>query len=396
MITNDRVRVSKTYQGTIDKIVKDVMEKDLGVTRKPINVSKTLDLHHFVVPNLRPFDFIDSIAHLAKCQTGVGVDGPQPGVADSLFKGQHSDFLLFETSCRDINTDGGWFFIPAQRMSMADAAASSGRGGGAASMPDLIFSLNNAATTSGTDNVPSGSGGIVGYAAAMLRSQQFEFITTGDKWLTVSDGSWAGTNIRHNGFNKAFDVYKSDYLKHLKKNTYSHASKTPAYWPPNPAWRKISEWPDSHISYSSSSPKSISNINTSTKRSDYPWRKGTPEHSLVRSLQLNHMLNYERVQCEMYGISGLQIGKMAQAEFPAIGLGSGSPIETGLAGSVEVWPEDRNNNQWMITKLGHHVICSGNDPQYTTTMELANTMRKTGYPLPEYGTLTGGFGSIST
>ena len=111
---------------------------------------------------------------------------------------------------------------------------------------------------------------------------------------------------------------------------------------------------------------------------------------------MNHMLNYERVQCEMYGISGLQIGKMAQAEFPQLGLGSGSPAETGLAGSEEVWPEDRNNNTWMITKLAHHVICSGEDPNYTVTMELANTMRKTGYPLPTYGTLTGGFGSIFT
>ena len=167
---------------------------------------------------------------------------------------------------------------------------------------------------------------------------------------------WCGTNIRHNGFTKSFDVYKSDYLKHLKRNTYSHASKTPVYWPPDPAWRKISEWPDSNVSYGSSSPKSISNINTNTRRADYPWRKSTPEHGLLRKLQLNHMYNYERVRCEMYGISGLQVGKMAHAEFPQIGKGSGPPELTGISDSRDVYGEDRNNNTWMITKVAHHIV----------------------------------------
>ena len=100
------------------------------------------------------------------------------------------------------------------------------------------------------------------------------------------------------------------------------------------------------------------------------------------------MLNYERVQCEMHGISGLQIGKMAQAEFPQIGLGSGSPKETGLDGSRDVYGEDRNNNTWMITKIAHHIIFADTIP-YKTTMELANTMRTTEKELPVYGSLSG-------
>ena len=101
------------------------------------------------------------------------------------------------------------------------------------------------------------------------------------------------------------------------------------------------------------------------------------------------MLGYERIQCEMFGISGLQIGKNAKAEFPQIGLGSGSPEQTGLAGSKDIWGEDRNNNIWLITKVAHHVICSGDDPNYTVTVELANTMRNTKKKLPVYGSLSG-------
>ena len=136
----------------------------------------------------------------------------------------------------------------------------------------------------------------------------------------------------------------------------------------------------------------MTNINNNTWRSDTPWGVGTPDHGLLRKMQMNHMLGYERIQCEMYGISGLQIGKNALAEFPQIGLGAGSPAETGLTGSRDVWGEDRNNNIWMITKVAHHIICSGNDPEYTTTMELANTMRNTKKKLPAYGSL-GGYGS---
>ena len=41
---------------------------------------------------------------------------------------------------------------------------------------------------------------------------------------------------------------------------------------------------------------------------------------------------------------------------------------------------------WMITKLAHHVVFNDDVP-YTTTMELANTMRTTERDLPAYPSL---------
>ena len=103
-------------------------------------------------------------------------------------------------------------------------------------------------------------------------------------------------------------------------------------------------------------------------------------------MQIGHMLGYQRVQCELWGISGLQIGKMCDCQFPRIGLGSGSPGQTGLEGSKEVYPP-RNDNAWMITKLGHHLISASSKPQYTTTVELVNTYQETKAELPAYGGL---------
>ena len=385
MITNDRIKISKTYQGTISDIVKQVMEKDLGVVKKPVTVTETEDMHHFVVPNLRPFDFLLSLAARARCNILTDVPGPEPSLASNIFKGQNSDFVLFETAHRPTPTDGGWFFIPLQRMRKSSGPHEK----------DLLFTLNNSSTTSGAEESKFAPG-ISGYPAAMLRSINFDFITTGDKWATVMDGSWCGTDIRHNSYKKSFDVFKSDYLKDINLDTYSHASETPVYWPPDPAWRKISEWPDANISFSSSSgSKNVSNINTNTRRASYPWKKSPSEQFLRRRLQLNHMLNYERVSCEMYGISGLQLGKHAKAEFPQIGLGSGSPAETGLAGSRDLYESDRNNNTWMITKIAHHIIFNDDIP-YKTTMELTNTMRSTVRKLPVYGSLTGAHPGQST
>ena len=390
MITNDRMRLSKTFQGTIgssaasggkDGIIADILLKEMKIA-KPIYCARTIGLKHFVTPNMHPFDLITFLANSAQSYTGDDVRGPQESMSMNMFKNQHSDFVIFETAQRYSTEDGGWFLVPLQREMSSD---------------DLIFTLNNAMTTSGSSEGSSrGGGGLTGYAAAMLRSKSFEYVTTGDKWKSVRAGAWAAKQIRHNSVHKSFKTYKSDYLKQLKKDTYSHASETPVYWPPDPAWRKISEWPEANISFSSSSgSKNVSNINTNTRRASYPWKKSAPEQFLRRRLQLNHMLNYERVSCEMYGISGLQIGKHAKAEFPQIGLGSGSPEETGLGGSRDLYDSDRNNNTWMITKVAHHIIFNDDIP-YKTTMELTNTMRSTARKLPVYGSLTGAHTGQST
>ena len=137
----------------------------------------------------------------------------------------------------------------------------------------------------------------------MLRSKSFEYVTTGDKWKSVRAGAWAAKQIRHNSVHKSFDVYKSDYLKQLKKDTYSHASETPVYFDKGAGRKKLSEWPNANVGYNSFSAGDMTNINQNTWRSDTPWGVGTPDHGLLRKMQMNHMLGYERIQCEMFGIS---------------------------------------------------------------------------------------------
>jgi len=375
MVTNDRMRLSKTYQGNVGGkhgIVQSIMKNDMKIS-KYIYCADTDGIRHFVTPNMHPFDLITFLVNGAHGTTGKFIEGPQPTDSSNMFKNQHADFVIFETAQRKTRTLGGWFMIPLQRE---------------IEEPELEFTLNNAMTTSGGPSSTAAAGGIIGYAAAMLKSKSFEYIITGDKWKTVRSGCWAATQIRHNSVEKSFDVYTTDYLKQLKKDTYSHASETPVFFKDGYGDKMISEWPKANVGYYSFSRGDLSNINKNNWRADSPWGIGEPDHGIMRKMQMSHMLSYERIQCEMFGNSALQIGRMVRTEFPQIGKASGEPDRTGLGGSSEEWPEDRNNNIWMITKVGHHIIRTGK-AEYTTTVELANTMRATEVKLPIYGSLTG-------
>jgi|APSaa5957512535_1039671.scaffolds.fasta_scaffold06922_2 hypothetical protein len=385
MITNDRMRISKTVQGTIgsvkgggghDGIVYDIIRNDLGVN-KYIYCANTYGIRHFVTPNMHPFDLITFLVNSAHSFTGKNIESPQPGKSSNMFKNQHADMVIYETAQREKPEDGGWFFVPLQRE---ETGAST-----------LQITLNNSMTTSGGDSfAPTAAAGqLRGYPAAMLRSKSFEYIITGDKWKTIRSGCWGATQIRHNSVSKSFDRYTSDYLKQLRKDTYSHASETPVFFDSGSGTKLISEWPNANVGYYSFSKGDMTSINKSTWRADTPYDVGEPDHGIMRKMQMSHMLGYERIQCEMWGNSALQIGRNAITEFPQIGAASGNPRDTGITDSWDRYGEDRNNNLWMITKVAHHIIRTGNDPIYTTTVELANTMRATTKKLPIYGSLVG-------
>ena len=379
MVSNSRIRISKNYQGRIDDIVTKILEKDLQ-TKKPVEATNTIGLYNYTAPNIHPFDAVLQLTGRAQCKIGEPVRGPQDAKCVNNFKYDNHDYLFFETSTRKHSFDGGFFFIPLQRS--LDFG-----------QDDLILTLNNSQTTSGGEGTP-GSLKYPGFVNRMLRSKSFDFTENGDKWGTVEGGIWAAKHIRHNSTKKSYAIYEHDYLEHLGDPTVSEISKTPVYWPKGGA-KTISEYSDARILYSSSSSKNRSELFTGTGAdAAYPWSHPTPASTLTRNMQLGHILGYQRVTCELWGNSGLQIGKQLITEFPAVGLASGTPAQTGLEASKEVWP-DRNNNVWMITKLGHHIEAKAGgflaeesqDPVYTTSVEMVNTFAATEKVLPAYGGL---------
>ena len=97
-------------------------------------------------------------------------------------------------------------------------------------------------------------------------------------------------------------------------------------------------------------------------------------------MQMNHLLGMQRIEITVPGMSGLSVGELAFADLPDIGLAAGQP---GLDGAKQLW-ENRLDNVWLVTKVAHRMTTGGENPQYLTRVELANTMSSTSQILPDY------------
>ena len=196
LLTNNRVRVSRTLQGTYSDMIQDILVNDLKTT-KHIEIEETTDLKHIIIPNLRPFDAINLITSSAQDETNKGGGRRRKsGNADMLFKGRQTDFYFWETS-------RGYKFLPAIRHYSGD---------------DLVYTVGGAAV-----QVP--------FAQTMMTSINHSYVKTGDTLPTISSGLWGAKQILHDSTRKTFWSTQSNYLTSLEQNRYSLISETPVFDP---------------------------------------------------------------------------------------------------------------------------------------------------------------------
>ena len=372
LIKDSRIRVSKTYKGQYNNIVKDVLENELKTIKK-IYTEDTIGIKHIISPNMRPFDFIRSIIPNSQAKEvpppsdfgrKFGQSSGKLG-QDQLFKGRRSDYGFYETVTRT-DDSGGFHFKPLNIK--ADST--------------LTFGLVVQKSTLAPDGAPvTGSRGW-GFPGAMLRSHNFKMVDNGNKYKTIRSGTWASKIITHDTTTKSYDIYKSDYLKQLKHLRFSHISQTPSYEGKD-IGKPFSEWPDGATRFNSSSSKSISSIGSGI-RAEYPWGTASFQGDttqLHRQMQLGHLLGFQRLEITLPGISGLNVGMAAFCDWPSIGERGGQPPH-----GKRLW-EARNDNVWLITKVAHLINVKHATPSYNCKVQLANTMSVAGQVLPKYGKL---------
>lgn len=410
LIMNDRLRFSRTYKGPSAKVIKDIMTKpECGVeTQKNVTVANTIDNILFIAPNWHPYDIINEVSQFSQAETNEQIAGPGDYTSDNLFMGKHTDFLFFETSTRKEKKSGGFFFIPLQRYDWGDVGDH---------LDVFTFTLGSTPISKN-------------YRDEMLTSINYEYLTTGDKWKSVSNGSWASKEMRYNIATKSMKTYESNYLDAIKEKMTSHISETPVYARGTSFQgkkKRISDFPNANVGFNIVSETAqgtsasfneifkggtslvssyltgswlglgkslLGNLGNTMGKSANNWSVLNADTILKRKLQMNHLLNFERIECEFYGLSGLRIGIFAKMVFPRIGLGSGEKEQTGIGGSKDILKgkNGRDDNWWLITKVAHHIVVRGENPNYTTTVELANTMMDTDTKLPTYD----GMGNIQT
>jgi hypothetical protein len=367
MLKNSRSRISKAYKGTYADIVKDVLDKDM-MTSKTLDIAETVGLKHLICPNIHPFDFIIDMA--ANARSEIGITPPSVKERETfVHKGQRADYAFYETVGRS-DQQGGFHFKPLSQLLDRD----------------LTFALGAERATAA--HGPHGSNVPVD---AMLRAINFKIKNMGDKFSTIRSGMWASRLINIDNVTKSVKRYKSDYSKQLKALEYSHASQTKTFEGFG-IGKPLTEWDEGVIRLNTDTSRTVSNINKWSGLVQYPWSPLSPSNKgiLHRQMQLGHLLGYHRLELTLPGISGLEVGMMANAEMPDIGKMADTE---GIHGGTRVWP-NRANSAYVITKVAHILKVSGKTGQYLTRIEMANTMVNTELKkLPEYDQLGGGMGA---
>ena len=156
LLINDRVRVSKTIQGTYTDMISDMITNHLK-SKKSLTSEDTDDLKRLIIPNLHPMEFINRILPNAQKEVPLIGSNPHSSVPSqpTVFKGRLTDFMFWETT-------RGYNFLP-MIQPQADSKLTLTVGG--------VGDLGSAA-----------------YSLAMLESLSHEYIKHGNTYANIKMG----------------------------------------------------------------------------------------------------------------------------------------------------------------------------------------------------------------
>ena len=344
LIQNDRVRVSRTLQGTYSDMVKNILKNDLKTPKKfekDKNFIETEDLKHVIVPNIHPFDAIRMMA-----------SSSQSTPSEKLFKGRLTDYYFWETS-------RGYRLFPIYRPHK----------------DNISFQIALAPTTGN-------------YVADMTTPINHRYAFLGDTYASTKSGAFGSKQMLYDCTNKIFDVYQSNYHTALDKPQYAEVSQTPVYFPDGfkekniqEKDKTISDYPDSRFMFYTWNSGRDTNINKQSGEVTYPWTRVPSTLGMQRSIQTAHTMAHQIMMIRTHGISRLEAGMTIELTLPDIGEGSGQVHSPKPSDAL--W-ENRHTNIWLIKKLTHAIDLRDDTMKYYCDLEISNTMRSQKEVLPAY------------
>ena len=344
LIRNDRIRVSRTLQGTYSDMIKNILKNDLRTPKefeKDINFKETEDLKHVIVPNIHPFDAIRMMA-----------SSSQSTPTEKLFKGRQTDYYFWETS-------RGYKLFPIYRPHE----------------DNIKFMIVNAPETTN-------------YIGQMTTVLDHKFAYLGDTYASAQAGVWGSKQMLYDYTNKIYDVFQSNYNTSLDKPEYAEVSQTPVYFQDGfkeknlqDKDKTITDYPDSRFMFYTWNSGRDTNVNKQTGEVTYPWTRVPSTIDMARTMQTAHTLGHQIVTMRVNGISRLEAGMTVELTFPDVGQGSGQV--QGPKPTDAKW-ENRQNNIWIIKKLTHSIDLRESTMKYYCDLELSNTMRTQKDVLPAY------------
>jgi len=343
IVRNNHIRISKSFDGDImigeqatDIITKIVRDKEDGLaSTKELFFEKTLDMHKYVIPNMRPFDAINMLAR----------------ISNSSEYNFAPTFLFYETI-------KGYFFRTIEgmmdrknpRMIYRETTPNQLNDKG---MPDLVSNLQNILSF----NVRSSTNTLVNQRMAMYSSKLLELDFFNKKW-EYKDFSYT-------------DNFEDD--THVDKFTKEGSANAPI----------MSEATDDFGNKLSDYPDSVFYLQSVDKLPDNP--KLTPMHEKDGANPFRQINTAEWLQRRKSRFAALDSAVTVHVEVPGnTSLQAGDLIGLEILNKSTMDTDekyDKNlSGRYLVRKL-HHVFTKGiGQYKHTVHMECVRDAMSEAYP----------------
>ena len=341
LLTNDRVRVSKAYEGKrYDEMVEDILKNYLK-TKKDVWLEKTQGKYNLIVPNMHPFDAINFIAKKCKSTRNLVSFNFYETTKGFRFKGVHNQLFQGARGGQSYDWQMRYTFSPARTT--GDAIA------------DTVFKT----------------------------AVDYSFLKLGDTYTGIKDGMFSSKSIYHDSYHKRYDIDAIRYTQDLPLATVSalpifYITSGSVYVPDGTTHDKqvpdfdsvgYDEFPDSRVFYKSSSTENAWNSIRANGKIKNKSNPDTPLQDNLTAMQRAHD-KYLEMKLEVHGLSGLQVGDSIELKTPTQGPNKGLPYD-------ERW----SIFGYYITKLLHKIDLRASDPNYKCEI-VCSPFRPGGMKLP--------------
>ena len=306
-VRNNRVRVSKSYTDTIDRIVSSVLQDETYInTTKNRYIEKTQGIRRIVSPNYHPYDLIKTLSTEAKSH-----------ISGNPF------FLFFETT-------EGLHFRSLESLYNQDSM-------GTFNTSDVdVFSTNLQSSR--------GKGVTLNLENALRRTLTHGMSSYNDMLANIKSGMLGSKLIRYDIFNKTYETKEFKYFDDFDKFSESKIDEKPIYNEVDIDRQKntVGDFPDARIhlqtGYTSTD---TSHYNTET--SEYSFTGSGIEDSLLyRQAKFAELTSGSSAAISVHGNIKLNAGKVINFDMPTT-----HKVEDGT--SIDKYYRGR----FLITTLRH-------------------------------------------
>ena len=302
IIRNNRVRVSKSYTETIDKIVEDVLRDEKYInTAKQLFIEPTSGIRKIISPNLHPFNFITNLA------------------TESISSKDNNPFFMFYESTKGIN------FRSMESMFAQEVVGN--------------YALGDFGENQGkTPDVAKDYGRII----------DFQIAANSDMLSNILSGVLGSSIIEYNIYNKSYNKSTYNYIEDFNKFpriNYSDDFYDNPIYSEEPVDNKnntVGDFVDSRIHlHPVSSGGDFDTQHTDTEAL-YKYTPNKIKDSLLyRQAKFNEITNGIAVKMVINGSTNISVGQTINVTIPVTGRTHGPEYDKYYSG------------KYLITKLKH-------------------------------------------